>query len=159
KLIEDEKVFGLIGPVGTPTANAAQPVAEAAKVPYVGPFTGAAFLRDPKRDNVINVRASYEAETEAWVRHLTEDLKISKIAIFYQDDAFGRAGLDGVKAAMKKRNMELTAEATYERNTVAVKSALLSLKRAEPEAVVIVGAYKPVAEFIKLSRKVNFNPA
>src|SRR5215831_7218403 len=63
KLIEDEKVFGLIGPVGTPTANAAQPVAQAAKVPYVGPFTGAGFLRDPKRDNVINVRASYDAET------------------------------------------------------------------------------------------------
>jgi len=158
KLIEDNKVFALIGAVGTPTSAAAQPIATAAKVPFIGAFTGAGFLRNSKLDNVINIRASYGAETEAWVRHLTEDLKVSKIAIFYQDDAFGRAGLDGVKAAMKKRSMELVAEATYERNTVAVKSALLSLKRAEPEAVVIVGAYKPVAEFIKLSRKVNFNP-
>jgi branched-chain amino acid transport system substrate-binding protein len=158
KLIEENKVFALIGAVGTPTSAAAQPIATAAKVPFIGAFTGAGFLRNPKLDNVINIRASYGAETEAWVRHLTEDLKISKIAIFYQDDAFGRAGLDGVKAAMKKRSMELIAEATYERNTVAVKSALLALKRAEPEAVVIVGAYKPVAEFIKLSRKVNFNP-
>jgi ABC-type branched-subunit amino acid transport system substrate-binding protein len=158
KLIEENKVFALIGAVGTPTSAAAQPIATTAKVPFIGAFTGAGFLRNPKLDNVINIRASYGAETEAWVRHLTEDLKVSKIAIFYQDDAFGRAGLDGVKAAMKKRNMELMAEATYERNTVAVKSALLSLKRAEPEAVVIVGAYKPVAEFIKLSRKVNFNP-
>jgi ABC-type branched-subunit amino acid transport system substrate-binding protein len=158
KLIEVDNVFALIGAVGTPTSAAAQPIATAAKVPFIGAFTGAGFLRNPKLDNVINIRASYGAETEAWVRHLTEDLKISKIAIFYQDDAFGRAGLDGVKAAMKKRSMELIAEATYERNTVAVKSALLALKRAEPEAVVIVGAYKPVAEFIKLSRKVNFNP-
>jgi branched-chain amino acid transport system substrate-binding protein len=158
KLIEDNKVFALIGAVGTPTSAAAQPIATAAKVPFMGAFTGAGFLRNPKLDNVINIRASYGAETEAWVRHLTEDLKVSKIAIVYQDDAFGRAGLDGVKAAMKKRSMELVAEATYERNTVAVKSALLALKRAEPEAVVIVGAYKPVAEFIKLSRKVNFNP-
>ncbi len=159
KLIEEDKVFALIGPVGTPTCAATQPIATAAKVPFIGPFTGAGFLRNTKFENVINVRASYGAETEAWIRHLTEDLKISKIAIFYQDDAFGRAGLDGVKAAMKKRNMELIAEATYERNTVAVKSALLTLKRAEPEAVVIVGAYKPVSEFIKLARKVNFNPA
>jgi branched-chain amino acid transport system substrate-binding protein len=158
KLIEVDNVFALIGAVGTPTSAAAQPVAAAAKVPFIGAFTGAAFLRNPKLDNVINIRASYGAETEAWVRHLTEDLKISKIAIFYQDDAFGRSGLDGVKAALKKRNLELVAEATYERNTVAVKTALLQLKRAEPEAVVIVGAYKPVAEFIKLSRKVNFNP-
>jgi len=158
KLIEEDKVFALIGAVGTPTAAAAQPIATAAKVPFVGAFTGAGFLRSPKLENVVNVRASYGAETEAWVKHLTEDLKIARIAIFYQDDAFGRAGLDGVKAAMKKRNMELVAEGTYERNTVAVKSALLTLKRAEPEAVVMVGAYRPCAEFIKLSRRIDFNP-
>ena len=158
KLIEEDKVFALVGPVGTPTAAATQPIATAANVPYLGAFTGAGFLRNPKLENVINVRASYGAETEAWIKHLTEDLKISKIAILYQDDAFGRAGLDGVKAAMKKRNLELVAEGTYERNTLAVKSALLALKRAEPEAVVMVGAYKPVAEFIKLARKTDFNP-
>jgi branched-chain amino acid transport system substrate-binding protein len=158
KLIEEDKVFALIGAVGTPTSKAAQPLASAAHVPFIGPFTGAAFLRDPKLDNVINVRAGYDAETEAWVKHLTEDLKITKVAIFYQDDAFGRAGLDGVKAAMARRSMELAGEATYERNTVAVKTALLTLKRAEPEAVLMVGAYAPCAEFIKLARKVDFNP-
>ena len=158
KLIQGDKVFALIGAVGTPTSKAAQPIATAANVPFIGPFTGAGFLRDPKLTNVINVRASYDAETEAWIKHLTEDLKIKKIAIFYQDDAFGRAGLDGVKAAMAKRGMELAGEATYERNTVAVKTALITLKHAEPEAVVMVGAYTPCAEFIKLARKISFNP-
>jgi branched-chain amino acid transport system substrate-binding protein len=158
KLIEEDKVFALIGPVGTPTSAAAQPIATAAKVPFIGPFTGAGFLRNSKLDNVINLRASYGAETEAWIKHLTEDLKIKKIAIFYQDDAFGRAGLDGVMAAMKKRGLELATEATYERNTVAIKTALLTLKRAEPEAVVMVGAYKPCAALIKLARKLEFNP-
>jgi branched-chain amino acid transport system substrate-binding protein len=158
-LIEDDKVFALIGPVGTPTSAAAQPLATAAKVPFVGAFTGAMFLRNPALENVINVRASYDAETEAWVKHLTEDLKLKKIAIFYQDDAFGRAGLSGFKKAMDKRGMTIAAEGTFERNTVAVKSALLTLKRAEPEAVVMVGPYKPCAEFIKLARKVDFNPA
>ena len=158
KLIEEDKVFALIGAVGTPTSSAAQPIATAAKVPFIGAFTGAAFLRNPKLENVINVRASYAAETEAWIKHLTEDLKITKVAIFYQDDAFGRSGLDGVKAAMEKRGLKIVAEGTYERNTVAVKSALLAIKRAEPQAVVMVGAYKPCAEFIKLARAVNFNP-
>jgi len=158
KLIEEERVFALIGAVGTPTANAAVPVASAARVPFIGPFTGAGFLRDPKLENVINIRASYAAEAEAWVKHLTEDLKIKKIAIFYQDDTFGRAGLDGIKAALQRRGMELVAEGTFERNTVAVKSALLALKRAEPEAVAMVGPYKPCAEFIKLARKTEFNP-
>jgi ABC-type branched-subunit amino acid transport system substrate-binding protein len=158
KLIEEEKVFALIGAVGTPTSNAAVPVASAARVPFIGPFTGAGFLRDPKLENVINVRASYAAETEAWIKHLTEDLKIKNIAIFYQDDTFGRAGLDGAKAALQRRGMELIAEGTFERNTVAVKTALLTLRRAEPEAVVMVGPYKPCAEFIKLARKLAFNP-
>jgi branched-chain amino acid transport system substrate-binding protein len=158
KLIEDEKVFALIGAVGTPTAVATQPLAAAAKMPFIGAFTGAGFLRNAKLDNVINVRASYDAETEAWVKHLTEDLRISKIAIFYQDDAYGRAGLSGFKKAMDKRNMQIVAEGTYERNTTAVKTALLALRKAAPEAVVMVGAYKPSAEFIKLARKIEFDP-
>jgi ABC-type branched-subunit amino acid transport system substrate-binding protein len=158
KLIEEEKVFALIGPVGTPTSAATQPLATAANVPFIGAFTGASFLRDPKLTNVINIRASYDAETEAWAQHLVEDLKIKKIAIFYQDDSFGRAGLSGFKKAMDKRGLEIAAEGTFERNTVAVKSALLTIKRAEPEAVVMVGPYKPSAEFIKLARKIDFNP-
>ena len=158
KLIEEDKVFALIGPVGTPTSAATQPIATAANVPFIGAFTGAAFLRDAKLGNVINIRASYDAETEAWAKHLVEDLKIKKIAIFYQDDSFGRAGLSGFKKAMDKRGMEIAAEGTFERNTIAVKSALLAIKRAEPEAVVMVGPYKPTAEFIKLARKIDFNP-
>ncbi len=158
KLIEQDKVFALLGPVGTPTSAATQPIATAANVPFVGAFTGAGFLRDPKLGNVINVRASYDAETEAWVHHLTEDLKFKKIAIFYQDDAYGRAGLSGFKKAMDKRKLEIVAEGTYERNTVAVKTALLNIKRSEPEAVVMVGAYKPSAEFIKLAKKIGFDP-
>src|SRR4029077_6690786 len=110
KLIEEDKVFALIGPVGTPTSAAAQPIATAAKGPFIGAFTGAGFLRNPKLENVINIRASYDPETEAWGEHLTEDLTISKSAIFVQADPYGRAGLSGVKKAMEKRKMEIAAE-------------------------------------------------
>ena len=158
KLIEQDKVFALIGAVGTPTTAAAVPIAQAMGVPFIGPFSGAAFLRAPDLHNVVNIRASYAAEAEAWIKHLTEDLHVRSIAIFYQDDVFGRDGLTGVKAALNKRNMELTAEGTFERNTRAVGSALRTLKRTEPEAVVMVGPYGPCAEFIKLAHKSGFNP-
>lgn len=158
RLIEEDEVFALIGAVGTPTAAATVPIAQARNVPFIGPFSGAAFLRAPELHNVVNIRASYGAEAEAWIKHLTEDLHVRSIAIFYQDDAFGRDGLAGVKLALEKRNMELTAEGTFERNTKAVGSALRTLKRAEPEAVVMVGTYGPCAEFIKLARKRGFNP-
>jgi branched-chain amino acid transport system substrate-binding protein len=158
KLIEEDKVFALIGAVGTPTTTATVPIAKARNVPFIGPFTGAAFLRAPELHNVVNIRASYAAEAEAWIKHLTEDLHVRNIAIFYQDDSFGRDGLAGVKLALDRRNMELTAEGTFERNTKAVGSALRTLKRAEPEAVVMVGTYGPCAEFIKLAHKSGFKP-
>ena len=158
RLIEQDKVFALIGAVGTPTTAATVPIAQARNVPFVAPFTGAAFLRAPELRNVVNIRASYGAEAEAWVKHLTEDLHVRNIAIFYQDDAFGRDGLAGVKRALDKRNMELVAEGTFERNTKAVGSALRTLKRAEPEAVVMVGTYGPCAEFIRLAHRSGFNP-
>ena len=157
KLIDEDKVFALIGPVGTPTSSATQPIATKAGVPFIGPFTGAEFLRNPFKPNVVNVRASYFQETEEMVERLTKDRGISRIAIFYQDDGFGRAGLAGVKKALDKRGMTLAAEGTYERNTVAVKRGLLEIRKGNPEAVIMVGAYKPCAEFIKLARKVKLD--
>jgi len=91
------------------------------------------------------------------VQHLTEDLGVQRIAIFYQDDSFGQAGLAGVKQALSKRQMELVAEGTYERNTTAVKSGLLSVQKGKPEAVIMVGAYKPCAEFIKLAQQIKLS--
>ena len=157
KMIGEEKIFAIVGTVGTPTANAGQPIATEAKVPFIGPFTGAEFLRNPYKRYVVNVRTSYFQETEAWIERLTKDLGITKIAILYQDDTFGQAGLDGVKMALAKRNMSLVASGTYRRNTTAVKSALLEIMKAKPEAVVTVGAYKPIAEFIKLARQAKMN--
>lgn len=158
KLIDEDQVFALIGAVGTPTSKATQPIATAKKVPFIGPFTGAGFLRKKENSNVINVRATYDQETEAWIKHLTEDLGFKNIAILYQDDGFGRVGLAGVKKAMDKRGLKLSAEGTYPRNTTAVKKALLSIRKAKPEAVVMVGAYKPIAAFIKLAHKAKMNP-
>jgi len=157
KLLEEDKVFAIAGAVGTPTAAATQPIATAAGAPFIGAFTGAEFLREPYKPLVLNIRASYFQETEAMVEHLTKDLGASKIAIMYQDDAFGQAGLAGVKKALDKRQMQLAGEGTFERNTVAVKTALLAIKKAEPHAVIMISPYKPAAEFIKLAKQIKLD--
>jgi branched-chain amino acid transport system substrate-binding protein len=157
-LLEQDKVFALVGPVGTPTSAATLPIAAEQGVPFIGPFTGVEFLRNPHKPNVVNVRASYFQETETMVERLTKDLGVTRIGIFYQDDAFGRAGLAGVQKALDRRKMSLVAEGTYERNTTAVKRALLDIRRGKPEAVIMVGAYKPSAEFIKLARRLEMDP-
>ncbi len=155
ELIEKDKVFLLIGEVGTPTSQAAVPIAEKAQVPFVGPFTGAEFLRNPFKKYVINVRGSYYQEMEELAKYLVDTKGLKKIACLYQNDGYGQAGLNGIKIALEKRGLELVATGTYERNTVAVKGGLLKIKKARPDAVVMVGAYKPCAEFIKLAKKVG----
>jgi ABC-type branched-subunit amino acid transport system substrate-binding protein len=154
-LIEQDKVFLLIGEVGTPTSKAVVPISEDAKVPFFGPFTGAEFLRNPFNKWVVNVRGSYYQEMEKLADYLVDQRGLTKIACFYQNDGYGRAGLSGIKLALEKRSLELVGTGTYERNTVAVKSGLLNIRKAKPEAVVMVGAYRPCAEFIKLAKKVG----
>ena len=155
KLIGEDGVFALIGEVGTPTSKAAVPVAMDAGVPFIAPFTGAEFLRHPFKRGVINVRASYFQETETLVERFVNDLGHTRIAVFYQDDSYGRAGREGVRRALEKRGMEIVGEGTYERNTTNVKRGLLAIRKSKPEAVIMIGAYKPCAAFIKLAKKIR----
>lgn len=157
-LIDEDKIFALVGAVGTPTSRSAVPVAEAGGVPYIAPFTGAEFLRSPNYQHILNVRASYYQETAAMVRRLMEDLDITRIAVMYQDDSFGRAGYQGVRIALEEEGMEPVAIGIYPRNTKAIKTALLDLQQGEPEAVIMIGAYEPVAHLISWARHTEFNP-
>jgi len=150
-LIEQDQVFALVGSVGTPTGLAALPVFTAAKVPLIGMFTGAQGLREPFNRYVFHVRASYFDETERIVQHLTT-LGVKKIAVFYQNDAYGKAGLEGVTRALTKRQLRPAGTATVERNTVDVAAAISTLLAEQPEAIVQIGAYKACAEFIKQAR-------
>ena len=157
KLINDERVFALFGYVGTPTSAASLPIFTEAKVPFVGPFTGAELLRNPVNPLIFNVRASYYDETEAIVQHLTA-MSVNRIAVFYQNDAYGQAGLAGVERALKKRNLEIVAKGTVERNTVDVKKAVADINKANPQAVVMISAYKSCAAYIKETRNAGQNP-
>ena len=161
-LIGDHGVLALIGATGTPTSEVAAPEAARSGVPYIGPFTGAGILRDSVRStNVVNFRASYVQETYEMVKRLKEDLGISSVAVVFQDDSYGRAGYVGVVEALKEEHgNEPTAIAYYTRNTTIVRSAVLDLQAGEPEpeAVIIIGAYRPTAELIRWSRKLDFDP-
>ena len=144
KLIEEDKVFALFGYVGTPTSAAALPVFTQAKVPFFGAFTGAELLRDPFNPYIFNVRASYYDETEKIVEQLVST-GAKNIAVFYQNDAYGQAGLKGVERAMTKRNLKISATGTVERNTIDVAAAVKAIRAAQPDAVVMISAYKSCA--------------
>jgi len=152
RLIEEDKVFALISYVGTPTTAAAMPIITKAKVPLVGPFTGAELLRTPVNRYIFNVRASYYDETEKIVDLLVSNGN-TNIAVFYQDDNYGLAGLKGVEIAMAKRNLKISALGKVERNTIKVEDSVKSINAARPGGVVMISAYTSVAEFVRQMKK------
>ncbi|MEZ5740717.1 MAG: ABC transporter substrate-binding protein [Burkholderiaceae bacterium] len=150
-MIEDEQVFALFGYVGTPTANAVLPIVREMQVPLVGLFTGAGTLRSPVTREVFNVRASYDDEAEAMIAHFLSQ-GAGTVGVFYQDDGFGKAVLSGTRKALTRRGMQVHATGTFTRNTMAVKQGLADLIRAQPDAIVMVGTYAPLAGFIREAR-------
>jgi branched-chain amino acid transport system substrate-binding protein len=148
-------VFALFGYVGTPTSLAALPLATEAKIPFFAPFTGAQALREPFNRYAIHVRASYFDETAAIIKQVTS-VGIKRVAVFYQNDAYGKAGLEGVQRALKTLNMEAAATGTVERNSTEVAQALKDIMAVKPEAIVQIGAYKACATFIRLARQQGY---
>lgn len=153
-LINDKNVFALLAYYGSsPTTEAMNQVFGPAKVPLVGTISGADTLRQPIASNpnsryMFNVRASYADETEAIVNQMAA-LGLKNIAVFYQNDGFGKSGLDGVTAALKKHNLAPSAVASVERNSLDVAKAVDIIAKTTPQAVVMITLYKPTAAFIK----------
>ncbi|MCB9853557.1 MAG: ABC transporter substrate-binding protein [Phycisphaerales bacterium] len=165
-LIERQDVIAVVGNVGTPTAVAAVPIANAGKTLLFGAFTGAGVLRKTPPDRyVINYRASYAEETAAMVEALVDiaGIGVEQIAFFTQRDAYGDAGFVGGITALKRYGLPndiWVAHGRYERNTDAVENGLADIigARTPVEAVIMVGAYEPCAQFIKLADEFDFHP-
>jgi branched-chain amino acid transport system substrate-binding protein len=147
--------LALFGYIGTPTSLAALPLATAARTPLFAPFTGAMALRQPFNRYAFHLRASYNDETALIVRQLTS-LGLRRIAVFWQNDAYGKAGLDGVQLALQAQNLAPVAQATVERNAVEVAAAVKTLVAARPDAIVQISAYRSCAAFIRAARGAGF---
>lgn len=154
KLIEGG-MLALFGYIGTPTSIAALPLATAAKVPFIAPFTGAEALRTPFNKYAFHVRASYFEETAEIIKQLTS-VGIKSIGVFYQNDSYGKAGLEGVRRALLPLKLEPSGLGTVERNTVDVDAAVKSVLAGKPDAIVQVSAYKSCAAFIRAARNAGF---
>ncbi|MDZ4359835.1 MAG: ABC transporter substrate-binding protein [Variovorax sp.] len=148
-------VFALFGYIGTPTSLAALPLALKAQTPFFAPFTGAMGLRQPFNRLTFHLRASYNDETALIVRQLT-NLGLDKVAVFHQNDAYGKAGLDGTVLALAARTLKPVATATVERNSVDVAAAVATINASRPDAVVQISAYKSCAAYIRAARAAGY---
>ncbi len=150
RLIQDG-VFGLFGYVGTPTSQAALPMASAEKMPFFAPSTGDEALREPFNRYAFHLRASYADETAAIVRQL-KSLGLKRIAVFYQDDGHGKSILTGLERALKEQQLTLVVTGTVASNSTEVAAAVKTIVAIDPEAVVQISSYQASAAFVRLAR-------
>jgi len=158
KLIEEDQVLMLFGYVGTPTSVKVVDLVHEAGIPAFGFFTGAEALRTPFRPQMFHVRASYYAEAEAAVEYFIEHLGLERVAVVYQDDAFGYAVLGGVQLALQRRDREVTATATIVRGSTEVLAAVETIRASGADAVIMVGTYTPLAGFVRLCHDRGYHP-
>jgi len=151
KLILDKNLFALYSFVGTPTVKKILPIIE--NIPFIAPYSGASFLRTSNKQNIINFRSSYKEEIENIINYLHKVKNIKRFAIFYQNDDYGIDNYNAIVDVLHKKDLKLIAEGTYKRNTLSIKHALLEIKEQNPDAIILAGAYKPSATFIKQARK------
>ena len=148
------EVVALFGFAGTANIGQllADKVLESAGIALVAPYTGGESLRTPFNPWIFHLRAGYADEAEHMVHQLVT-LGTRRIAVVYQNDGFGKAGLTGVEAALARRNLKVAAAAPYERNTDNVADAVKAIKAAEPQAVIMVAVNKPAGAFIRQYRE------
>jgi branched-chain amino acid transport system substrate-binding protein len=161
-LIEKDNVLLLFDYVGTPTVTRILPLLKrySPRSMYLFfPFTGAQPQREPPYDEfVFNLRASYREETAGLVDHFVRDNK-PRIAVFYQADAYGRSGWDGVRKALSRHGLGMVGEATYRRGTLyneSFQQHVTILRQARPDAIISVGAYAACAALIREVREAGW---
>lgn len=156
-LLQDHQVFALVAYCGDESLAAAAQVYGPARVPLVGAMSGAQSLRRPVHGQTFHLRASHADETAAIVRQMVT-IGVTRVAVLLQDDSFGRSGLDGVVAGLKRHRLEPVAVAAVERGSLDMQAAAQRIARAEPQAVLLVVPYKPAAAFIGLMRAAGQRP-
>ena len=155
EMLQQDHPVALIGFAGTGNVGELlkQKILEKADIAMVGPYTGAPGLRGPDNLNIFHIRASYWDETDTIANELVT-LKMTRIGVMYQNDAFGESGRDGVIASLKKHHLEPVVMATYEKNTADTSAAAKKIGAANPQAVIMISVNKPTATFSKAVRQI-----
>ena len=151
QLLEQNNPIALYGYGSATLSRPALPLAEAAKIPFVAPFTGADPMRKFNR-YVYNHRASYADELEKIVEHYTT-FGVKRFAVLYYDDAVGKENFGAVERALKSRNLAPVAVASVTRTQTDFTKELAAVGKSSPDVVILTTLYKTSADFIKGMKK------
>lgn len=157
KLIEEDGVFMIYNNTGTAQTAAILPLLEENRTIAFGPVTGASVFRDKFNPYLFNVRASYANEARRIVSQLRQ-IGISRVAVFYQDDGFGKTLLGELKQAAAIEKINFVAEAKVNPNQPDFQAAAVAIERAQPQAVILGTAGTTFTSYVKAVRQTSIRP-
>jgi len=158
KLVEEDKVFALVGGLGTPNNLAVMDYLVQNNVPHVAPATGTSALATPLKKNVYALQLNYTTEATLLTQYAFDKGGAKKVAVFYQNDAFGKEGLDAINAELKKRGMPEATAVSYETADTNFSAQALKLQTSAADTVILYAVPKPGGSVIAEMTKLGYKP-
>jgi branched-chain amino acid transport system substrate-binding protein len=158
EFIEQIGVFAVVGGVGVGPGMAVRDDLMENKIVWVGPATGVYDWIRPFQKYLFAIYPLYDDEAYQLMGYVYEKLGFKKIAMFYQNDEYGKQGLMGVERYLKDKKVDLVAKVSYEVTDRDLSTHALKLKDSGAEAVVIWALPAAAALILGETAKIGFKP-
>ena len=154
KLVEQDRIFAVIAPQGTPPVVATLDYLEENKVPLLFPFQGSSITRG--RKYVFSGMTLYDRQSRMMIDYLAGTRNFKSFAALYQDDEYGKAFLTGFEKDLARHKLKLVAAESVKRGVADVSAQVAKLQAAKPEVVFLVLTPGPGAQALKERQKVEW---
>ena len=156
KLVQKDRIFAMVGTIGTPTALPSMPILFDKNIPHLFPLTAAREMYEPLHKLKYSFAATYFDQMRAGVKHLVKMKGSKKVCTLYQDDDFGAEVMRGAEAGLKEIKMELAEKTTYKRGATDFSSQVARMKDAGCDLVVLGTIIRETLGTIGTARKLGW---
>ena len=157
KLVQKDKIFAMVGTIGTPVALPSMPILFEKNIPHLFPLTAAREMYEPLHKLKYSTAATYYDQIRAGVKMLVKQKGAKKVCTMYQDDDFGLEVMRGAEAGLKEINQVLAEKTTYKRGATDFSSQVSRMKDAGCDFVVLGTIIRETIGAIGTARKLGWN--
>jgi branched-chain amino acid transport system substrate-binding protein len=158
KMVEQDKVFALLAGLGTANNLAVMDYLVQNGVPHLAPATGTSFIANPLKRPIFALQTNYQVEATLVTRYAADSLGAKKIAVFYQDDAFGKEGLDAITTVAKAKSKEVVAQVSYQATDKDFSSQALKLQQSGADTVIFWSVPGPTGAILQAISDIGYKP-
>jgi branched-chain amino acid transport system substrate-binding protein len=159
KLVESDEVLLVFNPLGTPSNTAIQKYLNSKKVPQLFVATGATKWNDPKDFPwTMGWQPSYQSEARIYAKYVLKEKPDAKIAVFYQNDDFGKDYLKGFKDGLGAKSSMIVLEESYEVSEPTIDSHIVKMKASGADVLINITTPKFAAQSIKKISEIDWKP-